>query len=159
MPTPRTRIHAGYFVGPPIRPDNWSARSALISRAIPPPVAIATFGRCSAIWSLYYQHFSGKQDLFRTAVLDAVDQSYETFRPHNEALADVADHQFTDALLDLADLAYRGLLAPELLRMRRLVMAEAERFPRLGREYDDRSWRRSVGGLADSIARLHTRGC
>ncbi|MBM7784984.1 TetR/AcrR family transcriptional regulator [Tenggerimyces flavus] len=105
-----------------------------------------------------YQHFADKQDLFRTAVLDAVDRGYELFRPHNEALADVPDDQLPDALLALADLAYRGLLAPELLRMRRLVMAEAERFPHLGREYYDRSWGRSVGGLAHSIGRLHARG-
>ena len=105
-----------------------------------------------------YQHFTDKQELFRTAVLDAVDRGYEMFRPHNEALADVAGDELPAALLALADLAHRGLLAPELLQMRRLVMAEAERFPRLGREYYDRSWGRSIGGLADSIARLHARG-
>ena len=46
----------------------------------------------------------------------------------------------------------------ELLKMRRLVIAEAERFPEIGREYYARSWLRSNGLLADAFEALTERG-
>ena len=42
--------------------------------------------------------------------------------------------------------------------MRRLVVAEAERFPAIGREYYERSWVKTVGLLAKAFATLTQRG-
>jgi TetR/AcrR family transcriptional repressor of mexJK operon len=46
----------------------------------------------------------------------------------------------------------------ELLKMRRLVIAEAERFPEIGREYYARSWVRSNELLAQALKALTDRG-
>ncbi len=51
-----------------------------------------------------------------------------------------------------------GLTDPELLKMRRLVIAEAERFPGIGREYYQRSWVRTLALFADTLRTLTRRG-
>ena len=43
-------------------------------------------------------------------------------------------------------------MTPEILHIRRLVIAEAERFPDLGREYYERSGVRTQAVLAESFA-------
>jgi hypothetical protein len=42
--------------------------------------------------------------------------------------------------------------------MRRLVVAEAERFPEIGREYYERSWVRTTTLLAEALATLTDKG-
>lgn len=105
-----------------------------------------------------YQYFADKEELFAGVVLETVDRGYEYFKPYNEALAEVDGDRLEEALVAHARLALTGIMTPEILRMRRLVIAEAERFPALGREYYERSWVRTQALLAQSFATLHQRG-
>ncbi len=103
-----------------------------------------------------YQYFSDKEELFAAAVLDTVDRGYEYFKPRILALAETDD--IATAIRDHARATITGLTDPELLRMRRLVIAEAERFPAIGREYYERSWVRTLGLFADALRTLTRRG-
>jgi AcrR family transcriptional regulator len=105
-----------------------------------------------------YQYFADKETLFAGVVLETVDRGYEYFKPLNEALAQVDGDRLEDALRQHARVALTGIMTPEILRMRRLVIAEAERFPELGRQYYERSWVRTQAVLAESFAVLARRG-
>lgn len=103
-----------------------------------------------------YQYFADKEELFAGVVLDTVDRGYEYFKPSVRALAEVDDLE--TALRDHARMTLAGLMNREILQMRRLVIAEAERFPDIGREYFERSWGRTLKLLAETFAKLTERG-
>jgi AcrR family transcriptional regulator len=116
----------------------------------------AVAAEASASKRTVYQYFDDKQELFAATVLDAVDRGYEYFEPRILALAETDDVE--KAITQLARDAAVGLTNPELLKMRRLVIAEAERFPGIGREYYERSWARTIGLLAQALVTLTQRG-
>jgi AcrR family transcriptional regulator len=103
-----------------------------------------------------YQYFSDKEELFAATVLDTVDRGYEYFKPRILALAETDEVQ--NAIRDHARTTITRLMEPELLKMRRLVIAEAERFPTIGRDYYERSWVRTLELLADALQTLTRRG-
>jgi TetR/AcrR family transcriptional regulator, mexJK operon transcriptional repressor len=103
-----------------------------------------------------YHYFADKEELFSAAVLDTVDRGYEYFEPRILALAETDDVE--GAIRQLARDTAVGLTNPELLKMRRLVIAEAERFPAIGREYYERSWVKTIGLLAQALETLTRRG-
>ncbi|MFB4284265.1 TetR/AcrR family transcriptional regulator [Nonomuraea sp. MTCD27] len=103
-----------------------------------------------------YQYFADKEELFAGVVLDTVDRGYEHFKPAIRALAETDDLE--TALRDHARMTLAGLMNREILQMRRLVVAEAERFPAIGREYFERSWVRTLKLLAETFAKLTERG-
>ncbi|GAA3739888.1 AcrR family transcriptional regulator [Spinactinospora alkalitolerans] len=103
-----------------------------------------------------YQYFADKEELFASVVLDTVDRGYEYFRPSILALAEADD--LDEAFRRQARITVTGIMNPEVLQMRRLVMAEADRFPDIGRDYYRRSWGRTIELLARSLARLAERG-
>jgi TetR/AcrR family transcriptional regulator, mexJK operon transcriptional repressor len=103
-----------------------------------------------------YQYFADKQELFAATVLDTVDRGYEYFKPRILALAETDDIE--QGIRDHARSTITGLTNPELLRMRRLVIAEAERFPEIGREFYERSWVRTLQLFAATLKTLTDRG-
>lgn len=103
-----------------------------------------------------YQYFEDKEQLFAATVLDTVDRGYEYFKPRILALAETDDPE--TAIVEFARASVIRLLDPELLKMRRLVIAEAERFPEIGREFFERSWVRTLELLAKAFEALTERG-
>ena len=103
-----------------------------------------------------YKHFADKEGLFQEIVLATIDQVGEPFYDAVPSLGDTVD---VDA--DLRALA-RGLVAivmrPHLLQLRRLVIAEAGRFPELGRTYYERGPGRTADALAAHFELLAARG-
>ena len=102
-----------------------------------------------------YKHFADKYQLFREIVLD-VTGTVDSF------VAALADLQETDNLdHDLRELA-RGYITavtqPRILQLRRLVIAEAVRFPDLGRAYYAKAPKQSIEALADCLQHLAERG-
>jgi TetR/AcrR family transcriptional regulator, mexJK operon transcriptional repressor len=62
-----------------------------------------------------------------------------------------------DVQADLRDLARRqlaGVMQPRLLQLRRLVIAEADRFPELGGTFYARGPQRTITALAATFERL-----
>jgi TetR/AcrR family transcriptional regulator, mexJK operon transcriptional repressor len=62
------------------------------------------------------------------------------------------------ALSDFANGFLRSLLQPDVLRLRRLVIAEADRFPEAGRAWFDRGFDRTLVILGEAMQRLADRG-
>ncbi len=116
--------------------------------------AVAAHARVSK--QTVYSHFSDKQRLFVEIVTSAVDEVSDPVYAEVLALSDSGD-----PARDLADLARRqltGVMAPDLLALRRLVIAEATRFPQLGRAFYERGPGRTIAALTTTFARLHEQG-
>jgi TetR/AcrR family transcriptional regulator, mexJK operon transcriptional repressor len=104
-----------------------------------------------------YKEFQDKQHLFAAVILEMTVEVAGR-------LADIAASTLDDAqdvrkaLRNLADGWLRGMLQPDVLRLRRLVIAEADRFPEVGRAWFDRGFDRALVILGESLQRLADRG-
>jgi TetR/AcrR family transcriptional regulator, mexJK operon transcriptional repressor len=103
-----------------------------------------------------YKQFADKQSLFREIVADTVAEVADPVAQQVASLRDSADLE-----ADLQDLA-RALLAqviqPRVMQLRRLVIAEAGRFPDLGRLFYERGPGRTIATLATAFQHLAARG-
>ena len=104
-----------------------------------------------------YKHFPDKQQLFAAVILDTTAQVVGGL---SAAAADTLDdaQDARKALRALADSLLGGLLRPEFLRLRRLVVAEADRFPEVGKAWFDRGFDRALLVLGEALRRLADRG-
>jgi AcrR family transcriptional regulator len=103
-----------------------------------------------------YQHFVDKDRLFRESVLATTDRIDTLVLLEADSLSATAD-----VVGDLNELARRFLAAltqPEVVRLRRLVIANVDRFPELGRTWYERGFERVLTTLAGSFQRLADRG-
>lgn len=103
-----------------------------------------------------YNHFADKQALFSEIVKARVDEAGDPVHDEIVALAGTGDLES-----DLRELARRQLervMQPHIVALRRLVIAEAERFPELGRLFYERGAGRTIESLAETFERLAARG-
>lgn len=103
-----------------------------------------------------YKHFADKETLFAEVVRTTVG---EVSDPVHEAVSRLDDTGDVDA--DLRALARRQLglvMQPRLMQLRRLVIAEAPRFPELGRVFYEQGPARTIAALAAAFERLAERG-
>ncbi|MFI7633755.1 TetR/AcrR family transcriptional regulator [Nonomuraea sp. NPDC049400] len=103
-----------------------------------------------------YKHFTDKEQLFTSIILDTTGQVDGLAKLITAALDDSGD-----LAKDLGELARQfldALMRPDLLRLRRLVIAEADRFPDLGRTWYEQGFERSLKTMADAFGRLAERG-
>ena len=113
--------------------------------------------RASVSKQTLYKHFADKQHLFAEVILDTTVQVVDGL---SAAVASTLDdaHDVRQALRALADGFLRGLLQPDVVRLRRLVIAEADRFPEIGRAWFDRGFDRALVILGEAMQRLAGRG-
>ena len=103
-----------------------------------------------------YKHFTDKQNLFADIVLSTTDDM--------DALVGlIADRvsQSTDPASDLEHLAetfLEALMAPRVLRLRRLVISSADRFPEIATAWYEQGFERALDALATSFRALADRG-
>jgi TetR/AcrR family transcriptional regulator, mexJK operon transcriptional repressor len=112
--------------------------------------------RASVSKQTVYKHFADKERLFAEIVVATVDEAGDRVQAEVAGLAGSGD-----VAADLRDLARRQLrlvMQPGVLRLRRLVIAEAGRFPDLGRIFHERGPGRTVAALAAAFERLAERG-
>ena len=103
-----------------------------------------------------YKHFADKEHLFVEIVVTTVDQASD---PVHDEVVEIGDTG--DLAADLTDLARRQLttvMQPRLLALRRLVIAEADRFPQLGRTFYERGPGRTIATLGQTFEQLAARG-
>ena len=103
-----------------------------------------------------YKHFTDKERLFSQIVTATVDELAD---PDHDEVLNLRDTG--DLERDLRDFARRQLgavMQPRLLQLRRLVIAEAGRFPQLGRLFYERGPGRTIDALAAMFQRLASRG-
>jgi TetR/AcrR family transcriptional regulator, mexJK operon transcriptional repressor len=103
-----------------------------------------------------YKHFADKQRLFTEIILAAVGRVDERFQTVAHGLQDGDDLE-----QDLREFAHRcvvSLLDPEVMRLRRLVIAEADRFPELGRTWFEQGFEAGLATMASGFEQLARRG-
>jgi AcrR family transcriptional regulator len=103
-----------------------------------------------------YKEFADKEALFGAIVATTVDEVGDSVLDEVGDLGESADVE-----ADLLEVARRQLtmvLQTRLIRLRRLVIGEASRFPELGRMFYERGQARSLAALATAFERLGARG-
>ncbi|REE97460.1 TetR/AcrR family transcriptional regulator [Thermomonospora umbrina] len=113
-------------------------------------------GSASVSKQTVYKHFADKETLFThviTAMLAETDQQNQAAV---QTLGDTDDP--ARGLQELARRFLASIRAPRVLQLRRLVIAEAERFPELGRAYWESGFERGITTLAEGFRRLTERG-
>lgn len=103
-----------------------------------------------------YKHFADKERLFTEIVTSTVDEVAEPV--HNEVLELRESGDLEEDLRDLARRQVAAVMQPRVLQLRRLVIAEAGRFPELGRTFYERGPGRTIGALATVFDGLAARG-
>lgn len=106
-----------------------------------------------------YNIYDGKEALFRAVLQEAIDTAEGFARASGDLATRVKDSE--DLVEDLRDLAERqatAILGGGIVRLRRLLIGEAERFPELASEYYARAPGRVMGALADLFATFADRG-
>jgi AcrR family transcriptional regulator len=103
-----------------------------------------------------YQHFGDKQRLFRELVEATVQEASDPVYEEVRRLADRG--RLEDDLRELARRLLTLVLQPTMLRLRRLVIAEARRFPELGQVFYDQGPGRTIAALAQTFAALGKQG-
>jgi TetR/AcrR family transcriptional repressor of mexJK operon len=99
-----------------------------------------------------YTHFQDKEQLFRALVLGNAAR-VEVFAKRIEAA--VASPEAMDAELSQLAVDYIDVITrPEVIRLRRLVIAESERFPDLARDYYEAVPQRVYAALTSLMSRL-----
>jgi TetR/AcrR family transcriptional regulator, mexJK operon transcriptional repressor len=114
---------------------------------------VATRARISKT-SVYREHAS-KNELFSAVVTDWAAQGRDAMRPFLDRLLSAGD--LRHALEDFAATLQTAVLSPDVIRMRRLVAAESDRFPETAATYLADSWTRNINALADTITDLAAR--
>jgi TetR/AcrR family transcriptional repressor of mexJK operon len=113
--------------------------------------------RASVSKQTLYKHFADKRTLFAEVILDTTVDVVEGLAGAVARRLENADDVAT-ALRGLAEEWMSGLLRPEVLQLRRLVIAEADRFPEVGRAWYDRGFGPALSVLGDALQRLAGRG-
>lgn len=78
-----------------------------------------------------YKHFGTKERLFLAVIAGLLRETWAGLEPGGPALAEAAD--LRAALIALTRDRAVFLLRPDVMRLRRLVIGETDRFPQLGR--------------------------
>jgi TetR/AcrR family transcriptional regulator, mexJK operon transcriptional repressor len=103
-----------------------------------------------------YAHFRTKEALFLEIVSHMTSEAGDE---HKDQVPDPADDQPLEAfLLDFAQSQLGIVLTPRLMRLRRLVIGEAERFPDLGEALHRSGPGRSIERLSRAFARYQKSG-
>ncbi len=103
-----------------------------------------------------YKNFADKERLFTAIILGVTESSDKIISSMARILPGTDD--LDRALTELARTYLTAVLQPHVLRLRRLVIAEADRFPDLARTYYQRAPQRAVDMLAAAFGDLAERG-
>jgi TetR/AcrR family transcriptional regulator, mexJK operon transcriptional repressor len=103
-----------------------------------------------------YKHFSDKRSLFTSVVTSAIDEAEQSTHSLVDRLG-----QSTDLAKDLRTFARQHVVEvtqPHLIQMRRMIIAEAGRFPELAQAWHRSGPERAHATLAKQIKQLTARG-
>ena len=113
--------------------------------------------RASVSKQTLYKHFADKEHLFAEIILDNTIQVGEGLaNAAADALRDAKDVR--KALREVADVFLRSMLKPEVIQLRRLVIAEADRFPDVGQAWYERGFERTLAAIGEAMQALAERG-
>jgi TetR/AcrR family transcriptional repressor of mexJK operon len=99
-----------------------------------------------------YNHFADKEQLFAAIVGATTDQIDELVSAITPQLA--TGRAMVEDLEELGRRFVTALMHPELLQLRRLVIANAERFPKVARAWYEKGFERVLAALSACFKRL-----
>lgn len=102
-----------------------------------------------------YKYFSDKERLFAAIVLATTSDMNGLVHLVSETMG--GQTSVEPALLLLARRFLTALMQPRVLRLRRLVMANADRFPDVGRSWYEQGFERALSTLAMTFQKLAER--
>lgn len=103
-----------------------------------------------------YKHFNSKEELFNAVLSHMMGEADLAV---HKALPQVRDAGELEAfLLEYGERLLTVALTPELMQLRRLVIAEAQRFPALARDLYARGAGRAMQAMADAFIQLADKG-
>jgi TetR/AcrR family transcriptional repressor of mexJK operon len=108
-----------------------------------------------------YKQFADKEQLFRDIVLGVTANSEAIITDMTSVLRGpeiASPAELRAVLTDLARRYIDGVLQPHVLALRRLVIAEAERFPDLARAYFEQAPARGIEVIAGALRAYTERG-
>ena len=111
--------------------------------------------RASVSKPTVYKYFFDKERLFAEIVRVTADEIDDLVRLVAETMA--AQTSLESGLIVLARRFIGALMQPRVLRLRRLVIANAERFPDVGRSWYEQGFERVLATLAVSFKNLTDR--
>lgn len=103
-----------------------------------------------------YKHFADKRRLFTAIVTERVTAASGPVQIEVQRLGQAGD--LAGDLRALARHQLTSAMQSPVLRLRRLIIAEAGRFPELGRDFYEHGQQRTISALAESFAGLAGRG-
>ncbi|WP_016698173.1 TetR/AcrR family transcriptional regulator [Actinoalloteichus spitiensis] len=103
-----------------------------------------------------YRAFGDKQGVFTALIRAECDRVRNPFLPLVDRMAEVGTAE--EAVRDLADRFARSIMNPRIQQLRRLVIAEATRFPELGLFYWERGFLPMLDTLGRCLSVLDARG-
>jgi len=105
-----------------------------------------------------YQHFGDKRRLFSEMIAGTVQVASDPVHEEVRRLGESAGGDLAKQLRDLARRLLTLVLSPDVLRLRRLVIAEARQFPELGRTFHELGPGRTITALTRTFAELNRAG-
>lgn len=103
-----------------------------------------------------YAHFRAKEALFLAVVLSMTGSAGD--RVQEEVADPPIDRDIDTFLLDFAVSQLKIVMTPQLMQLRRLVIAEVDRFPELGKALHEQGPGRSIRRLASAFAAYSAAG-
>ncbi len=103
-----------------------------------------------------YKHFADKDTLFAEIVLATTDDVNQIVSLVTDTLTDTDDLERD--LGTLAQTFLTALMAPRVLKLRRMIIASADRFPELGTAWYEQGFQRALTAMATAFQRLADRG-
>jgi AcrR family transcriptional regulator len=101
-----------------------------------------------------YKHFGSKESLFIEVVGSMTTAAGDGVHDANPASGACAPEDIPEYLAAYASRQLRAVLSPDVLQLRRLVIAESARFPDLGRELYERGPMRAIRSLTELFSAL-----
>lgn len=106
-----------------------------------------------------YNNYADKEALFTQIVVDTIAYAEEFARAlHDELAAGLTAGNLRPTLDDLGQRLALGIIRPEVIALRRLLIGEAHTFPSLAREYFDRAPGQVIDALASRFDDLAKAG-
>jgi len=105
-----------------------------------------------------YNNYPDKEALFRQIVAEVTGYADAFARDLRQEFTGISAANLGDALDDLGRRLALGIVRPEVVAMRRLLIGEAREFPSLAVEYFDRAPGQVLEALASGFKRLQRAG-
>lgn len=103
-----------------------------------------------------YKNFSDKKGLFNALITDVGERIHNPFEELEAAMRTAPGAE--SAVRLLAEQFTRSIMNPQVQEIRRLMIAEAPRFPELGRLYWERGFERVLESVAVCLQEVARRG-